>query len=89
MSKLDEVKAFIADNIEGADCGIFCTRNLCGDDMDTIYDKDGVTIDICYEYAYFEVFGLPRKDFDELELYYEDLKREYRRKLHEDTRLVI
>ena len=36
----------------------FDSRNFAGDYMETIYDEDGITIDICYGYRYIEIFGL-------------------------------
>jgi len=42
--------------------------------MSTLYDEDGLTIDICYEWAYFEVFGLSDSEFEELERYYEEIR---------------
>lgn len=38
--------------------------------MYNIYDEDGLAIDICYSYAYFEVFGLTEEEFEKLENYY-------------------
>ena len=72
-SKLAKAKEIIKEYYKKADCGIFCTRNTAGDIMHTIYDEDGLTIDICYNYAYFEVFGLDAKDYKELRDYYINL----------------
>lgn len=36
----------------------FFTRNLVGDPMENIYDKDGISVDLCYYYGYIEIFGL-------------------------------
>lgn len=71
--KLEIAKSVIKENYKDADCGIFDCRNLVGDSMSTIYDEDGLQIDICYRYSYFEVFGLTDNEFAELEKYYEDL----------------
>ena len=71
--KLEIAKKVIKENYKDADCGIFDCRNLAGDSMTTIYDEDGLQIDICYGYSYFEVFGLTNKEFQELEKYYEEL----------------
>lgn len=43
---------------------IFDTRNFVGDPMETIYCKDGVTIDTCDYYGYYEIFGLDEDDFE-------------------------
>lgn len=74
--KLEIAKGVIVENYEDADCGIFNTRNLSGDSMTTIYDNEelGLTIDICYGYSYYEVFGLTEKEFRELERYYNFLR---------------
>lgn len=70
MNKLEKAKEIIKNNYNSANCGIYNTRNIVGDLMYTIYDEDGLTIDICYSYSYFEVFGLTDKEFKELEEYY-------------------
>lgn len=70
---VEKVKAVIADNIEDALYGIFDCRNIVGDPMETIYDEDEVSIDICRHYRYFEVFGLSEQEFGEVESFYEDL----------------
>lgn len=71
MSKLDKVKEIIKENY--VSCGLFFTRNLVGDRMATIYNEDGITVDICYGYDYFEVFGLDKKEQEELTNYYDNL----------------
>lgn len=74
MGKLDTAKRVIKENIDDARYGIFNTRNILGDPMDNIYhDDSGLRIDICYEYSYFEVFGLTEEEFTELSYYYEEL----------------
>ena len=62
-------KEIIKNNIEDARFGIFNTRNVVGDPMEVIYCEDGLRIDICYDYGYFEVFGLG-EEFKELKEYY-------------------
>ena len=42
--------------------------------MITIYKNESLTIDICYNYAYFEVLGLTKEEFEELEKYYGSLE---------------
>ena len=70
MSNLEIAKRIVKENFKDAKCGIFSTRNIVGDEMTTIYAKDGLTVDICYGYRYFEVFGLPDNEYDELYDYY-------------------
>ena len=43
---------------------MFNTRNVVGDTMHTIYDKDGITVDICYDWGYIEIFGLTDAEFE-------------------------
>lgn len=73
-TKLDIAKKIIKNNIEDARCGIFDCSNTAGDIMTNLYNKDGLIIDICYHWEYFEVFGLSENEFDELFDYYESIK---------------
>ena len=59
MSKeFEEVRKVIKEYINKALCGLFFCRNTINDATTNIYDKNGIQIDICYKWAYFEVFGL-------------------------------
>lgn len=73
MSKLDKCKDIIKSHFGAADCGIFNSRNIAGDPMETVYEDDGLQIDICYRYSYFEVFGLSPSEFDSLVEFYDGL----------------
>ena len=72
-SKLNIAKKIIEENIRNAQHGIFDCPNWAGDPMYTIYDEGGLQIDICYNYEYFEVFGLNAADFAKLKLFYHNL----------------
>ena len=74
MNKLDIAKKIIKEHYEEADCGLYDSRNILGDPMVTIYEDNNFTIDICYHYAYFEVFGLSNKEFKELSTFYNNLE---------------
>ena len=74
MNKLEKAKEIIKKNFSSCDCGLFNTRILVGDSMSTIYDEDGLTIDVCYYYSYFEVFGLTDEEFAELKKFYANLQ---------------
>ena len=63
MTKLEKAKEIIKEHLEDATCGIFDSRNLVGDWMTNIYNNNGLAIDICYNYSYFEVFGLSKDDY--------------------------
>ena len=73
MSRLETAKKVIKENIKDAELGIYSIRNTRKDTMMNIYAKDGIYIDICYDYEYFEVFGLTREEFKELRNYYIEL----------------
>lgn len=67
---VEKVKDIIEANYCDAECGIFASRNICGDDMTTIYEDKDVQIDICYDWGYFEIFGLTPDEFAEIKEYY-------------------
>lgn len=72
-NKLEIAKKVIKEHFNEGQHGIFNNRNVAGDDMTTIYNENGLTIDICYYYEYFEVFGLDHDDFMSLNEYYSSL----------------
>jgi len=73
MTKLEKAKEIIKEHYKEGDCGIYNSQNIVGDWMTNIYNNDGLCIDICYGYSYFEVFGLSNKEFAELAKYYSEL----------------
>lgn len=73
MNKLEKVKEIITKNFSKGDCGIFNTQNIAGDRMITIYADGELTINICYTWSYFEVFGLSDDEFTKLARYYSKL----------------
>lgn len=73
MNKLEIAKKIIKENYHHGDCGIFDVRGWAGDKMDTLYSNEGLQIDICYHYSYFEVFGLTEGEFSQLENFYYSL----------------
>lgn len=77
MNKLATAKKIIKDNFEEGRFGLFNTRNLVGDPMTIIFDREGLRIEICYYYEYFEVFGLSKEDFEELKEYYKKLRKDW------------
>ena len=70
---VEKVKEVIENNIEDALYGIFDCCNIVGDPMETIYDEDGVRIDLCRKWGYCEVFGLTTEDLAGGESFYGDL----------------
>ncbi len=79
MNKLEKAKEIIKHpTCATAKYGIFNSRNIVGDEMFTVYNQDGLVIDICYRYGYLEVFGLSDEEFYKLREFYYEL-REVRR----------
>ena len=76
-NNLGIAKMIIRKHFTEADCGIFNCGNVVGDPMENLYEKNGLSIDICRDWQYFEVFGLSIVEFKELEKYYERLGEEY------------
>ena len=74
MNKLDIAKEIIKENYHDATCGLYDCRNILGDPMTNIYEDDEFCIDICYPYAYFEVFGLSKTEFKELSEFYDNIE---------------
>ena len=70
---LKDVMKCIEDNYDLADCGLYFTRNIVGDPMETIFEEEGVTVDICYYYSYYEVFGLTKEEEKIIKDYYDSL----------------
>lgn len=75
LSGLEEVKKIIKQHYNEADCGLYFCRNTAGDTMTHLYCKNGILIDICYEWSYFEVFGLDSVQQLELKEFYKSLHR--------------
>lgn len=73
MTDLKKAKQVIKKHIKEATHGLFDCCNIMGDILQTIYERDTLRIDICYDYEYFEVFGLSKEDFIELMSYYDSL----------------
>lgn len=47
--------------------GVYCLKSDCGDEMTTIYNEDGITVDVCYDWDYIEVLGLSTPEFLDLQ----------------------
>lgn len=68
-----KIKEIIKEWFEYGNCGLFNSRNLVGDSMSTLFKGEYFTLDICYRYSYFEVFGTTQEEYTELLKYYDDL----------------
>lgn len=74
--EFEKIKKLIKKNYDDADCGLFDTRNIVGDYMVNIFDGKYFTLDICYNYSYFEVFGATSEEFAILKTIYNNLEKE-------------
>ena len=75
LNDIFEVEKIIKEYYNEASYGLFFNRNNVGDKMINIYNKNGIQIDICYDYGYFEIFGLDSIQKTELTKFYENLKK--------------
>ena len=66
MDNAKEIIDFLTEYFEGEKIQIFYTRNIAGDLMYTIYEKDNVQIDYCSEWDYIEIFGLNKEDYNKV-----------------------
>lgn len=71
--EFNKVKELIKKYYEDGDCGLYNTRNVVGDIMSTLFKGKYFTLDICFYYSYFEVFGTTNKEFEELKNLYKKL----------------
>ena len=63
--KNKDVENFLKEhNLWGTQC--FNIPNTAGDPTETIYNQDGIQIELCEYYDYYEIFGLDEEDFKEL-----------------------
>ena len=65
MEKINKLVVFLK-NKGMSDWQIFFTRNIVGDEMETIYNEDGVIVDVCYGWGYLEIFGLTEEEQSKL-----------------------
>lgn len=72
---LEKVKEVILKNLGNGMHGIRNTRNFVGDTMTNLLDEGGVVVDICYDWEYFEVFGLSQCEFEKLEEWYNNQRK--------------
>ena len=74
--ELKEVKELIKKRYGDADGGMFFTRNIVGDTMKTIFKGEYFTLDMCYYWGYYELFGCTEDEEKEVTEYYEGLEEE-------------
>lgn len=62
MYNFEEIKDILK-QYEGRMYNIYDTANNVGDIMDVVYKKNGVTIKVCREYGYIEIFGITEEEY--------------------------
>ena len=75
-TEFQEVKDTIREYIDDARYGLYFTRNVVGDPMQTIYIGKIFTVEICRHYGYFEVFGCTAREERMLTDYYKVIRVE-------------
>ena len=63
--RIDKVISFLKEEFP-IGTQVFNSRNLVGDDMDNVYEADGITVDYCANYDYIEVFGVTEDEYDKI-----------------------
>lgn len=74
--EFEKVKKLIKEYYDDAYCGLFDTRNITGDYMNNIFRGKYFTLDICFSYSYFEIFGVTSEEFAILKTIYNKLEKE-------------
>ena len=64
--KLSDVLRFLKKHKYMIDGGMYDSKNIVGDEMDVVYEKEGVYIEYAPYYSYVEIFGLREGDFEKL-----------------------
>lgn len=64
MNKIQDLKNFLQKNYPNIQA--FNTKNIAGDSMECVYNKNGIVVDYCYYWNYIEIFGLTEKQFENL-----------------------
>lgn len=74
--EFQKVKDTMREHIDDARYGLYFTRNVVDDPMETIYIGKAFTVDICAPHGYFEVFGCTRREEEKLIGYYSVLRKD-------------
>lgn len=77
MNKINLIKSKIHPCFD--DCQVFFTRNIEGDEMTTLYEDDNIQIDKCFNYGYYEIFGLDYDEQTEIKEWFEELRDNFTR----------
>ena len=64
MKRIKKLKKFLKKHYPNMQ--IFFTKNIFGDEMQTVYEDDGIRVDYCDDWEYIEIFGLTEKEKEDL-----------------------
>lgn len=84
---LQKVKDIISRNIGLALYGFFKSRNVVGDKMTLLLSDASTNIElyICYDWGYFELFGLSDEEMRNMSSFYSDKAAEYEKAHHSNN----
>lgn len=74
-TRVEKLAEFLNEQFPYIAGGIFDCRNVVGDEMNTVYNQDGIQVDFCEYWDYLEIFGLNKEEWKTLNSLYspEDL----------------
>ena len=61
---ITELRVFLKENYQNTQT--FRTRNWAGDEMTTVYNRNGITVDYAIGWDYLEIFGLSDEEYRSL-----------------------
>lgn len=70
---ITKIKKILKKNILNGCYGIFDCRGWTPDPKCTLFKENGIIVDICRGYEYFEILGLTNKEFKLVADYYQKL----------------
>lgn len=62
-TRVEKLAEFLNEQFPHISGGLFDCRNTAGDEMNTVYNQDGIQVDFCEYYDYLEIFGLNEEEW--------------------------
>ena len=69
-TRVEKLAEFLNKQFPNMPGGLFDSRNVVGDKMNTVYKQDGIQVDFCEYYDYLEIFGLSEEEWEVLHSLY-------------------
>jgi len=73
--ELEKVLDLIKERYDDASAGMYFTRNVVGDGMTQLFEGEFFTLEICYDWGYYELFGCDEAERNKVEVIYETLRK--------------